>query len=227
MTAGRLESTEVEDGAFTLIEILIVMAVLAILAGIGFSVMSGVKERAHRSRTRGELAVIAQSLEHYRAHYGDYPWIEEGSTGENELYAALIGHRSPTGALERRSNGQLVNGRDRLVDKKGKHFIEPAQLSTFLKIDPVADISNGGESATLDRGYRENHLIDPWGSPYLYAYRKTIQGSGDGRWTRAGYILMSRGPDGEAGFSVPMDGELNRAMREDALARDNLYATTN
>ena len=227
MSAGRTVSMEVDEEAFTLVELLIVMAVLAILAGISFSVVSGVTERALRARARGELAIIAQSLEHYRAHYGDYPWIEAGSTGESELYAALIGHRSPTGALERSSNGQLVSGRDRLVDKKGKHFIEPAQLSTFLEIAPVADLSDGGEGSTLDRGYRDNYLVDPWGSPYLYAYRRTFPGSGDGRWTRAGYILMSRGPDGEAGFSVPMDGELKRAMREDALARDNLYATTN
>jgi prepilin-type N-terminal cleavage/methylation domain-containing protein len=48
--------------AFTLIELLTVIAIIAILASIAFGVMSGVKKRAAAQRARADLAVLAQAL---------------------------------------------------------------------------------------------------------------------------------------------------------------------
>lgn len=85
----------VRDGraAFTLIELLMVIAVIALLAGLTFGLIRGATERANRSQATAELAVIAAALESYQRHYGDYPRTESAG----EMLQALEGTRGPTG----------------------------------------------------------------------------------------------------------------------------------
>lgn len=81
--------------ALTLIELLMVMAIIALLAGLTFGLMRGATERAHRGQATAELAVIATALESYKRHYGDYPRVHS----PGEMLQALEGLRGPTGTL--------------------------------------------------------------------------------------------------------------------------------
>ncbi len=206
--------------SFTLIELLAVISVLILLAGIIFGVSTSIQRRARESRARGEMAIIAQALERYKEFYGDYPWIDSGSNGAREIYAALIGRRSPTGAFVMDAEGRLESREDPLVNRKGKEFLSPTQLATSLPDD------GGTESRanrTQDSGYAGIFLIDPWGRPYLYSYRVARPGSRGKAWKGAGYLLLSSGPDEEVGFTLPEDGVLpdNHGNLEEE--RDNLY----
>src|SRR5882672_9299438 len=99
--------------AFTLIELLTVIAIIAILAGMSIGIVRGSKQRASLARAKSELAVLAQALEDYRRHYGDYPQTGPsaanaqrvtGTTGPGIatvpaiLFNSLIGVYGPTGA---------------------------------------------------------------------------------------------------------------------------------
>src|SRR5260221_639883 len=59
--------------AFTLIEMLTVMLIIAILAGIVLSVNGLVQNRAARARAEGEMKAISSACESYKADFGSYP----------------------------------------------------------------------------------------------------------------------------------------------------------
>ena len=58
---------------FTLIELMIVVAVIVILASLVLAAAGSVQKKGARSRTEGEIAAIGAALESFKADNGDYP----------------------------------------------------------------------------------------------------------------------------------------------------------
>ncbi len=206
--------------AFTLFELLVVMGIVAILAGLTIGLAEGLERRSARLKALGELAYLAQALESYKAHYGDFPWIEPGPEpgrgGAGELYAALIGNQGPTGGF-----GLGVDGTDALAEVKGRHFVDLGLLQTAEVPIPLS----GGHGASLDVGYADNFFVDPWGNPYVYQYKKVGGGlSGGGDWKRPGFLLMSFGPDGIEGATLPSDGIPPADYFENENSQDNIIS---
>ncbi|MDB6170329.1 MAG: type secretion pathway protein XcpT [Verrucomicrobia bacterium] len=83
------------DPAFTLIEVIVVVAVAAMLSGLMLGAMHGAHTRAMISRTRAELSALGEALESYRREYGDFP---QTADTPQKLHGALRGRISPTGA---------------------------------------------------------------------------------------------------------------------------------
>ncbi|MFA6961879.1 MAG: prepilin-type N-terminal cleavage/methylation domain-containing protein [Opitutaceae bacterium] len=82
------------DRAFTLIELLTVIAIIAILAAITFGVVKGVNERAAIGQAKTEISVLSSSLESYKKIYGDYPQTTDPAV----FLQSLIGKKGPGGA---------------------------------------------------------------------------------------------------------------------------------
>jgi prepilin-type N-terminal cleavage/methylation domain-containing protein len=59
--------------SFTLIELLTVMALIAILAALVLSAGIGVMTKAARSRATGEIQAMSTALEGYKTDNGNYP----------------------------------------------------------------------------------------------------------------------------------------------------------
>jgi len=152
---------------FTIIELLAVIAVIAVLAGIVLRVRDGARERAQRDRAEGELAAMAQALEAYRATFGDYPWGQ----GDDALVLAraLQGDILPDGRAPREVRP--------LLDLQRFVFGDPETLEPF----------------PADASPSRAVLLDPWGQPYRYRYRSDKD---DAAWQRRGYVLLSTGPSG-------------------------------
>lgn len=92
MSPGRPSSQS--RRAYTLLELLAVLTVIAILAGIVLGVGRRAAESGKSARARAELAAIAASLEAYKRTYGDYP-----RTGDPaRLLQSLIGKKGPANA---------------------------------------------------------------------------------------------------------------------------------
>jgi prepilin-type N-terminal cleavage/methylation domain-containing protein len=91
---------------FTLVEMLVVVASVAILSGSVLGLASGAHERAAGARAKVELAVLAQAVEAWHGDYGDYP----AAADEAEFYEALTGRRGP---------------QHRVLNPSGRTFIEP------------------------------------------------------------------------------------------------------
>jgi prepilin-type N-terminal cleavage/methylation domain-containing protein len=59
--------------AFTLVELLVVMVIILILAGLILAIASYVQKKGKRSRTAVEIEAISNALENYKQDNGIYP----------------------------------------------------------------------------------------------------------------------------------------------------------
>jgi hypothetical protein len=94
------------------------MALLAILSGSVFGLVTGVHERAAAARARAELAALAQAIDFWRGQYGDYPSVADAA----EFYESLAGRRGP---------------QNNVLDPPGRTFIQTGRF-TLRFSDPAA-----------------------------------------------------------------------------------------
>jgi general secretion pathway protein G len=69
----RSRSSLSVTGAFTLIELIVVVTVIVILTGLVLSTVGYVQKKAARSRAETEIAAMSAALESYKADNGTYP----------------------------------------------------------------------------------------------------------------------------------------------------------
>lgn len=82
-----------DDGGFTLVELLVVMAILAVLAGISIPAFAGQRGRAHGTAAKSDLRNAAAAAESYFAEHSSYPatWVagaEPATPAANTAYYA-------------------------------------------------------------------------------------------------------------------------------------------
>ncbi len=67
------KTVTVESSGFTLIEMLVVLVIIMVLAGIIVGAAKYARTKAARSRAQAEIAAIETALESYKSDYGAYP----------------------------------------------------------------------------------------------------------------------------------------------------------
>lgn len=115
------------SAAFTLIEMLTVMLVIAILASLVLAVNGLVQTKAARARAEGEIQTLSLGCENYKADNGTYPRNEDtdeldprkdgnpatgGSATRYQkaslyLYSALSGDTEPAGQPDYKPEGKI------------------------------------------------------------------------------------------------------------------------
>jgi general secretion pathway protein G len=73
-----MKSRRQRRGAFTLIELLLVMAIIAILAGIILPKFAGQTEAARKKAAVGQVSIFRTAIEKFEVENGRYPTSEEG-----------------------------------------------------------------------------------------------------------------------------------------------------
>src|SRR4029077_19484358 len=136
-----------DERAFTLIEILVVMTLIAILVGIGVPAFTSVMEQARKTQAKNEEQQIVAAVNAFYTDYGKYPLVTADTT--------LTGTSTP-------SNGDLfftlraVSGganAGNVINTRAIVFIQP----------PVSK-----DQTTPRSGIKTTTSVwyDPWGSPY-------------------------------------------------------------
>jgi prepilin-type N-terminal cleavage/methylation domain-containing protein len=101
-----------QRAAFTLLEVLAVVALIAVLTGIVIGVGRRAIEASRATRARAELAVLASALESYKRVYGDYPRTDDAA----QLLRALLGQRGPASEAEINGRALLETARFRISE---------------------------------------------------------------------------------------------------------------
>ncbi|HZE58725.1 MAG TPA: type II secretion system protein [Chthoniobacterales bacterium] len=172
-------------GAFTLIELLIVMAIIIVLAGLILATANYVQKKGYRSRAEAEIAAISAALENYKADNGVYPSTPE----TNALMPNKMGDPNAADyikaslALYKLISGDADNSNDRSAELKSYFTFKPNQLSPTLQTQAVT------------------YIRDPFGNSYGYSTVKASAPTGtDGYnptfdlWSTAGVIDTGNSP---------------------------------
>src|SRR6266542_4129303 len=79
-------------GAFTLIELIVVITVIVILTGLVLSTVGYAQKKGARARAETEIAAMSAACESYKADNGIYPRDPTANTATDKLNAKTDGN---------------------------------------------------------------------------------------------------------------------------------------
>jgi prepilin-type N-terminal cleavage/methylation domain-containing protein len=162
--------------AFTLIEVLTVVAIVAMLAALGFA---GLRFAMNKSREKDTMALItdvSKTIQEYRDEMGNYPRpaMEEEETvidgesfkigGARMLYQVLSGDGNDAiKGGEKISTGQQGSAKDEKHPDAGKVYMNTIQAPTKQQVQDkkkVKYVETAGDTSF--------YVIDAWRHPLQY-----------------------------------------------------------
>ncbi len=161
-----------KSGGFTLMEILVSIAIIAVLAGLLFPAIGAARRNAATKTAKATIERLKLACQGYEADFGDFPpttigGAGVGTNGVNEGIESLV--RCLT---TKKEHGPYLDFEEKdLVNTDGDALAgkDPAESTIQAK--------------TLFE------LADPWGNPYVYYHNRDYKDAGGGRLGR--YILAS------------------------------------
>ena len=171
---------------FSLVEILTVVAIIGILAGITLGVTAYVKTRNREVQTQTTIKMLEMVLEQYKNKYGSYPALNgqpNNAIGTNAVFKIPV---KPSG------KGDLI--------------------SFFDDVAYDGDDISGIKGVNIVRKGDEILICDGWGSPIIYVYpgvfNKTKFDLGSGGANK----MLGDDPDSKfTGTDIPDCGKRNDA----------------
>ena len=149
--------------AFTLVEMLVVMVVIAILTGIVLALAGPVNAQAARKRVQGEIQALATGCENYKADNGSYPQDASTDTLDPRSSGNPAAYQASSLFLYKQLSGDLdANGRNEpnASTPEPKSYLQDFWKPRVLAVD--SSISAG------TAGYVK-FIQDPYGSSYGYS----------------------------------------------------------
>jgi prepilin-type N-terminal cleavage/methylation domain-containing protein len=149
-------------GAFTLVELLVVMVIILILGGLILATASYVQTKGKRSRAEAEIAAMSAALENYKADNGVYP--RDAASSDQADPTANLSDKAYTAAsvfLYEQLFGTTNGGRTPTAGAKTYFPFKPNQLNPVDQTQAVTAIR------------------DPFGNPYGYSTAKTATPGGN------------------------------------------------
>jgi len=162
MTKMVREGTRAIPRAFTIIELLVVISIIIILAGLILSTVGYVQKKGARSRAEAEIAAISAALESYKADNGIYP-RDTIKTDQVDPAASPI-PIAATQFLYEQLSGNSATNLQPISGAKSYFAFKPQML--FGTKD-----SNGNLTSV-------SYIRDPFGNSYGYSTLKASGGTG-------------------------------------------------
>ena len=152
--------------AFTLIEMLVVMAVIAVLAGILLNLNGLVQSKAARTRADGEIKALSTGCDAYKADNGTFP---QDTAITDSLDPRVSGDQNST-AYKNASKFlyQQLSG-DANANERNEPSGTPPESKSYLT-DFFTPQRLGVDSAKpVGTVARVQYIKDPYGNPYGYS----------------------------------------------------------
>ena len=88
---NNIPGRRIRASGFTLVELMVVIAIIGILAGLIVYLLPGVKEKQVRGRVKTELALLTMAINNYKEKNGFYPPDNPNTNGPSPLFYELTG----------------------------------------------------------------------------------------------------------------------------------------
>lgn len=138
--------------AFTLVEMLVVIAIIGILAAIILPALTGAMARADLGKARTEMSDISAAIRSYYGEYNRWPCPNNGQP--DVTFHAAAGDKS------------RVDSQARVIDiLRGVDTTNNPKKIVFLSVakDSLEETDKDGVVYTSADGF----YLDPWGNPYV------------------------------------------------------------
>ncbi len=198
--------------AFTLVELLVVIVIIGVLAGITFTGATFLLGAKDEKKTQSQIEALQLALGQFKAENGFFPSTDSVDDPDDLAARGQLLLFSLMGYVDK--EGEILNS-----DNWGKNFLPNDVLSYgFLKGEDYKQAFFEPDSQKISLSDADGSkitqpvcLLDSWGNPYLYEYPRR-----DGH---RGYLLFSRGPDGMAS---EFKSELSSTPGKEAIDLDNI-----
>lgn len=147
--------------AFTLVELLVVLAIIGLLLSLLFPALQAVRDSGRRTACSAEIEQLCAALSTYEADYREYPpstMAELGAKEDNKinsgieaLVACLSSSHKTTPYFQFRE--EKLENTDQDFSRIPLHKL----TGSFFKTNALLE------------------LVDPWGNPYLYFHNRELQ----------------------------------------------------
>lgn len=140
----RKNGTRSGQAGFTLVELLVVISIIGLLAGIMVPTITKAMEAGKKAKAKGELTAVIAALKAYKQEYGQWPVARSKMDSVADEYSSWYG--PPTTESESKDLMKILSG-DMTVQKEGQTMNPKG--TRFL------------EGANTDGTFQ-----DPWGNQY-------------------------------------------------------------
>jgi general secretion pathway protein G len=139
---GRAAARWPAKPGLTFIEILVVMIILALIAGIVGTQLIGQAEKAKADATRIQIRSLTSALDLYRLHNSTYPTTEQG-------LSALV-RRPEVGVIPENWQGPYLTSKNVPQDGWGRNFLYSSNGGSYAIRSLGADGAEAGSDLDAD-----------------------------------------------------------------------------
>lgn len=185
LSYGTELELKMKKGFFTLIELLTVIAIIIILAGILLPAISGSLKKADVTKARAQMTTLANAIKQYQATYGRLPTptghSEASALSTNEYKWLLLILQNET--IDDSTNSSLKSyGTSKSVNSKGIKFLDIVGNTPGEYKDPWDEDFQVFMDGNFDDKITSSSVTGLDGSPFYYSV-----------------LIFSYGPDGSSG----------------------------
>ncbi len=186
------------SAAFTLIELMAVITIIVILAGLVIGGMGYVNEKQARNKAQVQIALLSKAIEEYKLDMGSYP----GTTGDfgGSTATAASGDSSKVLYTALFYQGYEYSNNPARSDPKGTK----ATKIYLPELDPRNSKQGWVTPATSTTPSANLPILDPWNNNYLYRVGTSAQ--------NPDFDLWSKGKDG---LTKPEDPSMTQTNNKD------------